>query len=315
MSDLFKFLSKILLACLLIILVAWATYIGVRYYHAEQVAYRWVTGLRAKEAEWSKKIDAAGGNTLAGYVASSGPKKIEGLAGKLSGLTYDALQQRLLAVISKPATLVALSTDGRLLAQYPLKGINEVSGVAWLGGNKIALVDPRRSRIVVSEIPASPQAIDVTRAFSLVLRFGEDDASNGGFEGLGYDLRRDRLYVAKEHSPRSLFRISGLNYLQTPDSRGLRIENMSSWLEDIPFATDLASVEADPETGMIFILSEESQMLLQLDGDNGAGRGVLSLAPIGQGGALPRPEGVAVDDKGNIYIVSEPNLLFRLTKR
>jgi len=248
-------------------------------------------------------------------VASSGPKKIEGLAGKLSGLTYDALQQRLLAVISKPATLVALSTDGRLLAQYPLKGINEVSGVAWLGGNKIALVDPRRSRIVVSEIPASPQAIDVTRAFSLVLRFGEDDASNGGFEGLGYDLRRDRLYVAKEHSPRSLFRISGLNYLQTPDSRGLRIENMSSWLEDIPFATDLASVEADPETGMIFILSEESQMLLQLDGDNGAGRGMLSLAPIGQGGALPRPEGVAVDDKGNIYIVSEPNLLFRLTKR
>jgi uncharacterized protein YjiK len=315
MSDLFKFLSKILLACLLIILVAWASYIGVRYYHAEQVAYRWVTGLRAKEAEWSKKIDAAGGNTLAGYIATSGPKKIDGLVGQLSGLTYDALQQRLFAVISKPATLVALSPDGRLLAQYPFKGINEVKGVAWLGGNKIALVDPRRNRIVVTEIPPSPQAIDVTRAFSLVLRFAEDDASNVGFEGLGYDLRRDRLYVAKEHSPRTLFRISGLNYLQTPDSRGLRIENISAWLEDIPFATDLASVEADPETGMIFILSEESQMLLQLDGDNGTGRGMLSLAPMGQGGTLPRPEGVALDDKGNIFIVSEPNLLFRLTKR
>ena len=315
MSDLFKFLSKILLACLLIILVAWATYIGVRYYHAEQVAYRWVTGLRAKEAEWSKKIDAAGGNTLAGYIATAGPKKIDGLTGQLSGLTYDALQQRLFAVISKPATLVALSPDGRLLAQYPLKGINEVKGVAWFGGNKIALVDSRRNRIVVTEIPPTPQSIDVTRSFSLVMRFGEDDTSNVGFEGLGYDLRRDRLYVAKEHSPRSLFRISGLNYLQTPDSRGLRIENISTWLADIPFVTDLSSVEADPETGMIFILSEESQMLLQLDGDNGSGRGMLSLAPMGQGGALPRPEGVAVDDKGNIFIISEPNLLFRLTKR
>lgn len=315
MSDLFKFLSKIFLACLLIILVAWASYIGVRYYHAEQVAYRWVTGLRAKEAEWSKKIEAAGGNTLSGYAAASAPKKIEGLTGNLSGLTYDALQQRLLAVISKPATLVAFTPEGRLLAQYPLKGLNDVKGVAWLGGNKIALVDPRRNRIIVTEIPASPQPIDVTRAFSLVLRFGEDDASNVGFEGLGYDLRRDRLYVAKEHSPRALFRISGLNYLQSADSRGLRIENMSNWLEDIPFATDLASVEADPETGMVFILSEESQMLLQLDGDNGAGRGMLSLAPMGQGDTLPRPEGVALDDKGNIFIISEPNLLFRLTKR
>ena len=53
MSDLVKFLSKILLACLLVIAVGWATYIGVRYYHAEQVAYRWISGLAAKQALWA----------------------------------------------------------------------------------------------------------------------------------------------------------------------------------------------------------------------------------------------------------------------
>jgi ribosomal protein S21 len=60
MSDLVKFLSKILLACLLVIGVGWATYIGVRYYHAEQVAYRWISGLAAKQAAWEKKIAESG---------------------------------------------------------------------------------------------------------------------------------------------------------------------------------------------------------------------------------------------------------------
>ncbi len=98
MSDLVKFLSKILLACLLVIVVGWSTYIGVRYYHAEQVAYRWISGLAEKQAVWEKKIDAAGGNTLTGYAAPDAPMVVEGLEGNFSGLTYDPLQKRLWAV-------------------------------------------------------------------------------------------------------------------------------------------------------------------------------------------------------------------------
>jgi len=313
MADLFKFLSKILLACLLVILVGWASYIGVRYYHAEQVAYRWISGLKAKQAAWEEKIKEAGGNTLVGYSGPESPKIIEGLEGNLSGITYDALQNRLWAVLDKPATLIAMSVDGIVLASYPLKGISDANGVAWLGANRLAIVNSRRNRIVITEVPASPQAIDLTRAFSLVLRFGEDEDSNYGFQGLGYDLKRDRLYVTKEHSPRALYRVSGLNNLQAADSRGLRIENFSYWLDDIPFATDLASVEVDPSNGRVLLLSEESQMLVQLDGDSGAGRGMLALSTKG-GNPMPRPEGVAMDDSGNIYIVSAPNLFYRFRK-
>jgi len=313
MSDLVKFLSKILLACVLIIVVGWATYIGVRYYHAEQVAYRWISGLAAKQAQWENKISAAGGNTLTGYATPDNPITIEGVQGSLIGLTYDPLQKRLWAVANKPASLISLSLDGQVIGTYPLKGMSEVNGIAWMGGNRVAMVNGRRSRLVITEVPSEPQALDVTRSFSLVLKFGESEDSNFGFDGLGYDLKRDRLYIAKEHSPRALYRISGLNNLQSPDSRGLRIENISYWLDEIPFATDLSSVEVDPLTGRVFLLSEESQMIVQLDGDSGAGRGMLSLKPKG-GKPMPRPEGVATDEAGNIYIVSEPNLFYRLRK-
>ena len=313
MSDLVKFLSKILLACLVVIAVGWTTYIGVRFYHAEQVAYRWVSGLAAKQAEFEKKILASGGNTLVGYATPDRPKAIEGIEGNLSGLTYDALQKRLWAVTNKPAALIALSVDGQLLATYPIKGMSDVDGVAWIGGNRVALVNGSRNRVALTEIPSTPQLIDVTRSFSLVLRFGEGEDSNHGFQGLGYDLKRDRLYIAKEHSPRALYRVSGLNYLQSADSRGLRIENVSRWLDEVPFATDLSSVEVDPATGRVFLLSEESQMIVQLDGDSGEGRGMLSLSPRGAT-PMPRPEGVATDEGGNLFIVSAPNLFYRLRK-
>jgi len=313
MADLFKFLSKILLACVLVILVGWASYIGVRYYHAEQVAYRWVSGLKAKQAAWENKIASAGGNTLIGYSGSDSAIAVEGVKGNLSGLAYDSLQDKLWAVVDKPAALVSLSLDGIVLATYPLKGISEANGVAWLGANKIALVNGRRNRVVITEIPTTPQTIDVTRAFSLVLRFGEDEDSNHGFQGLGYDLKRDRLYIAKEHSPKGLYRISGLSSLQSSESRGLRIENFSFWLDEIPFATDLASVEVDPSNGRVMLLSEESQILVQVDGDTGAGRGMLELS-TNKGGPMPKPEGVAMDDRGNIYIVSAPNLFYRFRK-
>ena len=313
MSDLVKFLSKILLSCVLVILVGWATYIGVRYYHAEQVAYRWLSGLAAKQQQFEKKIAASGGNTLTGYAAPDKPISVAGLEGNFAGLTYDPLQKRLWAVTNKPASLIAMSVEGQILATYPLKGISDVNGIAWVGGNRIAMVNGRRSRVVITEVPPASAPLDVTRAFSLVLRFGESDDSNYGFDGLGYDLKRDRLYIAKEHSPRALYRISGLNYLQLPESRGLRIENFSFWLDDIPFATDLSSVEVDPSTGRLFLLSEESQMIVQLDGDTGEGRGMLSLSPKGSK-PMPRPEGVATDEAGNIYIVSEPNLFYRLRK-
>ena len=313
MSDLVKFLSKILLACLLVIAVGWATYIGVRYYHAEQVAYRWISGLAAKQAQWEKKIEANGGNTLTGYGKPEAPTVIEGLEGNFSGLTYDPLQKRLWAVVNNPPAIIGMSIDGQVLATYPLKGISDADGIAWFGGNRVAIVNGKRNRIVLTEIPPAPQQIDVTRAFALVLRFGDSEDANYGFQGLGYDLKRDRLYVAKEHSPRALYRISGLSFLQSPESRGLRIENISNWLDDIPFATDLSSVEVDPNTGRVFLLSEESQMIVQLDGDSGEGRGMLSLSPKG-GKPMPKPEGLATDDAGNIFIVSAPNLFYRLSK-
>jgi uncharacterized protein YjiK len=55
-------------------------------------------------------------------------------------------------------------------------------------------------------------------------------------------------------------------------------------------------------------------MIVQLDGDSGEGRGMLSLSPNKGATPMPRPEGVATDEAGSLYIVSAPNLFYRLRK-
>jgi uncharacterized protein YjiK len=54
-------------------------------------------------------------------------------------------------------------------------------------------------------------------------------------------------------------------------------------------------------------------MVVQLDADSGEGRGMLSLSSKGST-PMPRPEGVAMDEAGSLYIVSAPNLFYRLRK-
>ena len=81
------------------------------------------------------------------------------------------------------------------------------------------------------------------------------------------------------------------------------------------FVRDLSSLQFDERTGHLLALSDESKLLLEL-GLDGKPISTLSLKK-GQHGltrSVPQAEGVAMDDKGTVYVVSEPNLLYRFEK-
>jgi len=311
-----SFLFKWLLALLVLTMLAWGLYVGIRFHHMENRAYRWITGLDTGMAAWNSPEQRRQGLGLPDYRMDISGRAIDGVARDLSGLTYDAAHRRLLAVAQRPDRILALDLEGRLEAEYPVDNLSDPEAIAWLGGRRVAVADERDGRIVVLTLPARPGPVDADRAPSLQLNLGAE--RNNGLEGLGYDRKRDRLYIVKEHSPRRLYRVTGLRALAREESGGhapaLRIEDLSAWLAPAAFATDLASIEFDPLSGHLLLLSEESNMILEIDAEEGSPLSLRALGGIPGDGSVIQPEGLTIDERGTIYVVSEPNLFYRLRK-
>lgn len=238
---------------------------------------------------------------------------VAGVDNNLSGLTYDETRDQLWAVINGPEELLALSKDGELLARYPLNGFSDVEGVTYLGDNLLLLAEERDQALVVVEIPA--QAGPLFREDYRALTIGIDFGGNQGFEGVGYDRARDRLFVVKEHSPRKLYEIRGLK-ASVQGNFNLQVIDRQAWIDRKVFATDFSSVHYDEQTGHLALLSDESQVMIELDAQDGK---LISFRSLFSGSAglqqsVPQGEGLTLDDQGNLYLVSEPNLFYRFER-
>ena len=81
------------------------------------------------------------------------------------------------------------------------------------------------------------------------------------------------------------------------------------------FVRDLSSLQYDERSGHLLVLSDESGLILELDVD-GRPLSTLSLNKGRQGlhKSVPQAEGMAMDDDGTLYLVSEPNLFYVFRK-
>ncbi|WP_312234160.1 SdiA-regulated domain-containing protein, partial [Stutzerimonas nitrititolerans] len=148
---------------------------------------------------------------------------------------------------------------------------------------------------------------------SISLTLGEAD--NAGFEGVGYDRRGDRLFVVKEHSPRKLYEIQGIK-ASFNGQLNLNVIDRTAWIADIDMASDLSSVHFDERTGHLVLLSDEAKMLLELDaqGELVSFRSLWS-GFAGLNDSVPQAEGVTFDARGDLYLVSEPNLFYSFERK
>jgi len=82
------------------------------------------------------------------------------------------------------------------------------------------------------------------------------------------------------------------------------------------FVTDLSSLHYDTSTGHLLALSDESKMIVEMDA-NGKPVSSFSLRGGNQGLAkdVPQAEGMTMDDQGNLYVISEPNLFYAFKKK
>ncbi|MDF5825366.1 SdiA-regulated domain-containing protein [Pseudomonas aeruginosa] len=91
---------------------------------------------------------------------------------------------------------------------------------------------------------------------------------------------------------------------------------MTALPSDDLYMRNVSALSVDPRTGHTLVLSAESHLLLELD-EKGEPVSFISLLGgfNGLDSKIPRAEGVAIDDEGTIYMVSEPNLFYVFRKK
>ncbi|MGE7994380.1 SdiA-regulated domain-containing protein [Pseudomonas sp. NPDC089554] len=233
---------------------------------------------------------------------------IEGLDDDLSALTYDPDRKTLFTVTNARSELIELSLDGRILRRVPLTGFGDPEAVEYIGPNSYVITDERQQRLIRVRLDDDTLFLDANDAEQLTLGIGLN--GNKGFEGLAYDSKGNRLFVAKERDPMMIYEVHGFPH-QNPEQPYAVHVVQDRKRDSRLFVRDLSSLQFDERSGHLLALSDESRLVVELDA-KGKPLNTMSLRKGFQGlkQSVPQAEGIAMDDAGTIYLVSEPNLFY-----
>src|SRR5476649_2125983 len=249
---------------------------------------------------------------LADYRVSLEAKVIEGLDDDVSALTYDPVRKSLFTVTNKNAELIELSLDGKILRRVALIGFGDPEAVEFISADTYVVTDERQQRLIKIHLEKDTTFLDAADAEQMTL--GVHMSGNKGFEGLAYDSVGKRLFVAKERDPMLIYEVQGFPHYNPEKSYAVHVVNNPKRDAGM-FVRDLSSLQYDERSGHLMALSDESRLILELDID---GRPLstksLSSGRQGRQKTVPQAEGIAMDDEGTLYLVSEPNLFYVFKK-
>ena len=137
---------------------------------------------------------------------------------------------------------------------------------------------------------------------------GPSADQNKAFEAVAWDPRKQQLWLGEERPP-------ALFSWKSDGSATLRRDKHILDSDELDLR-NLSALSIDPRTGHMLVLSADSNLLLELDE---TGEQVSFMTLLGGFNGLkktiPRAEGVAMDEAGTLYIVSEPNLFYRFERK
>lgn len=244
---------------------------------------------------------------LPDYVVDVDAKLLPGMEDdEASDVSYNPVTKTLFAVMGKNPFLVELTLKGDVLRKIPMVGWSNPEAVAVMENGFMAISDERQHHLTIVKV--TPETTTLNIADFPEYDLGPSKNQNKAFEGTAWDPRRQQLLLGEERPPAIFTWASdGSDILkgekQRVVSKSLDLRNLSS-------------LTVEPRTGHTLALSAESHMLLELD-ENGEQVSFMTLLGGFNGlkDTIPRAEGVAFDDDGNLYIVSEPNLFYSFKKK
>ncbi|PRA60013.1 MULTISPECIES: SdiA-regulated domain-containing protein [Pseudomonas] len=239
-------------------------------------------------------------------------KVIDGLDDDVSALTFDPVRNSLFTVTNQNSELIEMSLDGRILRRIALIGFGDPEAVEFISADTYVISDERQQRLIKIHLEEGTTFLDAADAEQMTL--GMHMTRNKGFEGLAYDSKGKRLFVAKERDPMLIYEVQGFPHYNPEKSYAVHVINNPKRDAGL-FVRDLSSLQYDERSGHLLALSDESFLVLELDID-GRPLSTMSLRK-GQHGlqkTVPQAEGIAMDDEGTLYLVSEPNLFYVFRK-
>ncbi|WP_160104818.1 SdiA-regulated domain-containing protein [Pseudomonas izuensis] len=268
--------------------------------HWDNRGVLWVKERFASPAERQASI------WLPDYHAVIDAKSLPGMEkDEASDLAYDPQTKTLFSVMGKNPFLVELSLQGDVLRKMPLVGWSNPEGVTVLGNGLLAIVDERDHLITVVKVDADTRELNIANFPKYDL--GPSKDQNKAFEAIVWDSPNQQLLLGEERPP-ALFAWKSDGKALSGDKLKL-----ASHALDV---RNLSALAIDPRTGHMLVLSADSHLLLELDKK---GEQVSFIALLGGFHGLkktiPRAEGVAMDEAGTLYMVSEPNLFYRYEKQ
>jgi uncharacterized protein YjiK len=207
--------------------------------------------------------------------------------------------------MGKNPFLVELSLQGDVLRKMPLVGWGNPEGVAYMEDGLLAITDERKHTLSIVQVDAHTQALN--RKDFPEYDLGPSKNQNKGFEAVAWDPRNQQLVLGEERPP-------ALFTWKSDGSQSLKGDKQIHVSNELDLR-NLSALAIDPRTGHMLVLSADSHLLLELD-ENGDQVSFITLLGGFNGlkDTIPRAEGVTVDEAGNLYLVSEPNLFYRFEK-
>ena len=241
------------------------------------------------------------------YTLAKGPVVIGGVSQNASGLTYHAGRDSLFVVLDAPQRVIELGLDGSLKRKINLNKFEDTEGIVWLGENRFAVVEEAHGNIVLIELEPKDGGVSWKKAKKLKPDI-KVNATNG-LEGIAYDPLAKRFFVAREKRSPAVFKIippkpesdtPPAAILMSLAGRGLR---------------DISGLHYDAKNERLLILSHESACVVEANKYGiETSRLLLRGGKAGLSRTIFKAEGVALDKRGTLYIVSEPNLLYVFKK-
>lgn len=260
---------------------------------------------------YSGSSEAVPGNTvgLNQYRLLQPPIELRMLHSNASGITYNPDTDTLFGISNSPTYLVEMSKQGHELRKITLDGFHDTEDLTYLGEGRYAIVEERLRSVVIVHIDEQTVSVDRSESRSFTLP-DVNDGNNKGFEGIAFDPAEQSLFVVNEDEPRQLFRIDGF---LDPESDHFSVTHPWDMEENSLGKRDLSGVHFDLGTGNLLVLSDESRSLTEstLTGEK-VSRLSMSMFRAGFDHNIRQAEGVAMDHAGQLYILSEPNLLYLL---